>query len=420
MTEKEYLFYVVSNIEVNEIFYTNHRHFDMEKVQVETNFKKFCKNHSLLKKIVYLEEHKIGQDLLFCHDNFKKLDVLFLIDFSDGTNVYTIEKLIKWINTNQIQDDKILIMSHSDNECQLIKKMFNKKTTINFVIVPGPVTIALSEFLGRRYKKRFLFLSRNWNYKRLGSFVDLHRRGILNNSYYSFFNVKNVYSSPISPHEYYSFKEIDFHFNNIIKEITLVNVQWAKELQEYWNDNKNNIIDGMPYTLENETNEISGRSGQQFISNTLQDAFTNSAMSLLIETNTESDSRHFQCTEKTYKSMIYRHPFFVYGTPYQLQRTQQYGFKTFANTFDESYDNLENSWERIYHIHNQVDFLNNLNDSEFKKIIYKTIPETTHNYNLIMNMLSNIKLGIKYQQFDKTFDNLLLDQIPDHCFNNQY
>jgi hypothetical protein len=381
----------------------------------------FVDSKSLLQKIVYIREQAINDEFLFDSKKFKKLDALFLVDFCDGTNIYIIEKLKKWIETNKIPDKKILIISHSQHECELIKRIIDKDTKINFVIIQGPTHIAFNEFLGRRYKKRFLFLSRNWNQSRLISFIDLKRRGILDNCYYSFFNVKDVYSNPnTDPYEYYSITEMDEYVNTNIPALSAINSQWAKELHEYWNDEKINIVEGMPYLLNNETEEIPGRPGQQFISNTLQDAFTNSAMSLLVETNAFDSADHFQCTEKTYKSMIYRHPFFVYGTQHQLYRTRQYGFKTFSNAFDETYDTLDSVWARIYHIHNQVEDLNNISDEEFKKTIYKTIPETTHNYNLVMNKLVDIKSNINYQTFDKTFDNLLLDKIPDHWFNNQY
>lgn len=416
---KEYLFYIVSNSEVLPEGY-HHRHFDMKKAKILNNFDEFINDNSLLQKIVYVQEHIISKDFLIDSIKFKNLNALFVIDFSDGTSVYTIEKLKNWIETNQILDEKILIMAHSEHEQNLITNIMTKQTDINVVIVPGPIQIALNEFLGKRYKKRFLFLSRNWNPSRLISFIDLHRRRILDNCYYSFFNVKDIYSSPELPHNYYSLTDIEMFYNQSMQHISVINPQWAKELHEYWNDEKIKIVEGMPYLLENETKEISGRTGQQFISNTLQDAFTNSAMSLLVETNNYDVNTHFQCTEKTYKSMIYRHPFFVYATQNHLYRTQQYGFKTFSNVFDESYDTLNTAWERIYHIHNQVEILNNMTDVEFKKIIYKTTPETTHNYNLVMNMLTNFKSSIKYQTFNKVFDNLLFDNIPDHLFNNQY
>lgn len=421
MNNKEYLFYYLSNCTSVYNFSKSHRQFNMDKAEITNDFKKFIKNKTSLQKIVYLREQIIARDFLFNHDKFKNLNALFVVDFSDGTSVFIIEKLKNWIETNQIPDEKILIMTHSEHEQNLITRIMNKKTNINFVIVPGPIQIALSEFLGRRYKKRFLFLSRNWNLARLVSFVDLKRRGILENSYYSFFNVKNLYSNPdTDPYQYYSIAEIDEYFRGGIREIYETYPQWAKELHEYWNDEKIKIVEDMPYLLENETKEVPGRPGQQFISNTLQDAFTNSAMSLLVETNSFDPEDHFQCTEKTYKSMIYRHPFFVYATKYHLHRTRQYGFKTFSNVFDETYDTFDHWKDRIYHIHNQVEILNNMPDEEFKKTIYKTIPETTHNYNLVMNMLFDNKSGIKYQKFNKTFDNLLLDNIPDHWFNNQY
>jgi hypothetical protein len=411
---KEYLFYTVLASEATPPF---QRHFDMEKVEIIYDFKKFVKDSSSLKKVVYLEEHKVANDSLFNDERFKKLNALFLVNFSDGTSIYTIEKLKKWIEINQISEEKILVMAHSEHDVDLIKSII--KTNINFAIVPGPLLIVLHEFLTKKFKKRFLFLSRNWHNTRLVSFVDLRRRGILNNSYYSFFNVKNIYAdNRIEPRQYYSLEEIDTIFKNSIADISAKNPIWGNELNEYWNDEKTEIVRSMPCLLENESKEIPP--GQQFISNTLQDAFINSAMSLLVETNNYDISSHFQCTEKTYKSMMYRHPFFVYATENHLSRTRQHGFKTFSNVFDESYDTLNTAWERIYHIHNQVDHLNRMSDNEFKKIIYKTIPETTHNYNVVMNRLANIKSGITYKKFNKDFDNLLLNNPPDHWFNNAY
>jgi hypothetical protein len=420
MTDKEYLFYFLSNTPSEHNSFKHHRHFDMKKVKITNNLDEFINDKSLLQKIVYVREHIISRDLLIDSIKFKNLNSLFVIDFSDGTSVHTIEKLKNWIEKNQILEEKILIMTHSEHEQNLITRIIGKKQ-INIVVVPGPIRIALGEFLGKRYKKRFLFLSRNWSLSRLISFVDLKKRGILENCYYSFFNVKNIYLDPNTDlYDYYSMAEIEDYFAQGIQSINATNPRWATELHEYWNDEKIKIVEDMPYLLDNETKEVPGRPGQQFISNTLQDAFTNSAMSLLVETNNFDTPEHFQCTEKTYKSMIYRHPFFVYATKHHLKRTCQYGFKTFFNVFDESYDTLDQWHDRIYNIHNQVEILNNMSDTEFKKTICKTIPETTHNYNLVMNMLIDNKSSIKYQKFDKIFDNLLLDHLPDYLFNNQY
>lgn len=418
MKNLNYLIWVNSQEAIPDTYFYHHKHFDSNKIQLENNLKTFWAYKGPLKKVVYLEERRISDDTLIDSSILRHIDATFVVDFGDGPDIYIIENLKKWISKNHIPEEKILVMSHSRNDINLVKTIIGKETKINFVTVQTPSHTAFEEFIGKRYKKRFLFLSRNWNTTRLVSFVDLQRRGILENSYFSFFNIKDVYSS--KNREFYSFEEIDEVFQYGIEKISQKNVSWANQLTEYWNDNKKSIVEQMPYLLENETVEIKGPSGQQWISNTLQDAFVNSAMSLVVETNNSEFETHFQCTEKTYKSMIYRHPFFVYGAKYHLQRTREYGFKTFGNVFDESYDLLNTPWERIYHIHEQVEILNKMPETEFKKIIYKTIPETTFNYSFLMTKLSNFKANVKYQRFDKEFDNLLMTNPPDHWYDNDY
>jgi hypothetical protein len=418
MKEKEYLLYQASMLNSS---YIDHRFLDIEKIIFEQNLETFLKYQGTLKKIVYLDERSISSNLLINSKKFKKLDALFLADFIDGVPASHAIELKKWIDQNQIPFKKITIMTHSNHECNLLKKIFNNDNEINFVVISGPLNIALREFLGKPYTKRFLFLSRNWNVERLVTFVDFHRRCILDNCYFSFFNIKDVYTNPNSSHEYYSLEEIDIFFTSALTDIDSINAAWLNELREYWNDNKIKIVEGMPYLLEDETNEVKGRPGQQFISCTLQNAFTNSAMSLLIETtNGSKDHDHFQCTEKTYKSMIYRHPFLVYGGKYQLKRTREYGFNTFSHIFDESYDNLNTTWERIYHINNQVETLNKMSNIDFKKLMFEAIPETTFNFNRVMEAFYNFKTNIDYEKFDKNFDNLLLNKPIDNWFNNLY
>jgi hypothetical protein len=398
-----------------------HKHFDMKKVLEEHDFKNFLKYEGSLKKIVFIEERGLIDDLIFDHSKLKTLDAMFVVDLNDGTCLPAIENLKKWVDRNQIPTNKIFVNSHSDHEAAIIKQIFGTNSDINLVVMPTTMNTVVQEFLAKKFKKRFIFLNRNWQQERLITFIDLHRRGVTENSYFSFFNSKNVYSNPEHPHEFYTLKEINQTVRENLDRIKTTNNSWAKLLDEYWNDNQKEIVSGMPYLLENESNEIPGRSGQQVISNTLQDAFVNSAISLVSETNNrEANNIHFQCTEKTYKSMIYRHPFFVYATQNQLERTRSYGFKTFSHIFDESYDILETPWERIYHINNQVESLNKLSDTEFKKIVFRTVNETAHNYSMLMKKLSNLKENIKYSKFNNEYDDLLMSDPPDHWYNNAY
>ena len=93
---------------------------------------------------------------------------------------------------------------------------------------------------------------------------------------------------------------------------------------------------------------------------------------------------------------------------------------TFCHPGDESYDDLESSWDRIYNINNQAEQLNNLPLPEFKQKMYTAIPQTTHNYNLMMQRANNFKENLFTEFYNKDIDNLIFNSSPDHWFNNDY
>jgi hypothetical protein len=51
-------------------------------------------------------------------------------------------------------------------------------------------------------------------------------------------------------------------------------------------------------------------------------------------------------SEKTFKPIAFQHPLMVYGNSGTLKTLRQWGFETFDNLWDESYDLLTNSQQR--------------------------------------------------------------------------
>lgn len=66
------------------------------------------------------------------------------------------------------------------------------------------------------------------------------------------------------------------------------------------------------------------------------------AMTLVVETKAESNPPRPFVSEKTFKPMAYRHPFVVFGDVGTLQQLENWGFETFENLFDQSYDLIHN------------------------------------------------------------------------------
>ena len=59
-------------------------------------------------------------------------------------------------------------------------------------------------------------------------------------------------------------------------------------------------------------------------------------------------------TEKTFKPIMYGHPFILITHPGALDRLHQLGFETFPEWFDENYDSISDHGDRIKFIGNQV------------------------------------------------------------------
>lgn len=75
-----------------------------------------------------------------------------------------------------------------------------------------------------------------------------------------------------------------------------------------------------------------------------------------VVTETHAGEGPGQVTEKIYKLIFCCHPFIVYGPRYHLETLRRYGFKTFPELFDESYDSMPESFEKYNLISDQIKF----------------------------------------------------------------
>lgn len=96
--------------------------------------------------------------------------------------------------------------------------------------------------------------------------------------------------------------------------------------------------------------------------------FNNTAMSLVCEStvSTATDEWGYEqetaltnpvgafLSEKTFKAMAMAHPYMLIACPGCLQVAEQLGFETFADLWDQSYDNIENFDQRLHAIVEQL------------------------------------------------------------------
>ena len=97
-------------------------------------------------------------------------------------------------------------------------------------------------------------------------------------------------------------------------------------------------------------------------------------------------------SEKLFRSIIYKRPFIRLGMPNSLKVLRSWGFKTFDGIlFDESYDDIEDCFERTDHILKQVTSYLDMPFDELKEKIYSDEVQEVleHNYKLAYQIYNN-------------------------------
>jgi hypothetical protein len=85
-------------------------------------------------------------------------------------------------------------------------------------------------------------------------------------------------------------------------------------------------------------------------------------------------------TEKTFKPIVYQHPFVLIAPPGSLEFLKELGYKTFHPFIDETYDTIVDNNERMKLILKETERLSNLTQEELFKFIDQVKPITKFNY----------------------------------------
>lgn len=96
------------------------------------------------------------------------------------------------------------------------------------------------------------------------------------------------------------------------------------------------------------------------------------------ETVAAGYKQHF--TEKIFKPICMRMPFVLTGTAGALKYLQGYGFQTFASVWDESYDLIDDDYQRYEAVAQLLKQIDLLNTNEKEDIFTKCLPIIQHNY----------------------------------------
>jgi len=106
--------------------------------------------------------------------------------------------------------------------------------------------------------------------------------------------------------------------------------------------------------------------------------YNSTHFSIVVET--VIDNPEIFVTEKTFKPMAFYHPFIVMAQAGHLEYLRGQGFETYSNLFDESYDSIEDSHERLAAV---VTAIKNFSLEPYDKLTQQKI---NHNYQRFYNM----------------------------------
>ena len=116
-------------------------------------------------------------------------------------------------------------------------------------------------------------------------------------------------------------------------------------------------------------------------------------------------------TEKITKPIINYHPFIIVGPHKTLEILKFYGFKTFSEFWDESYDEIENTKDRFEEVIKIIDKLMNLSTDEWDNLTKKLKPILIYNRERL--------LSFQYHKIhDKFLENMV--SLLENKFSNHY
>lgn len=113
------------------------------------------------------------------------------------------------------------------------------------------------------------------------------------------------------------------------------------------------------------------------------DVIEDSYLSIITETYFQGP---LYFSEKIYCAMLYNHFFIYLGPAHSLKYLRQQGFKTFGHIIDESYDDIENSADRLFAVTRAMNNFLRLPLEQIRELYIENIDLITHNKSLVTNI----------------------------------
>lgn len=131
---------------------------------------------------------------------------------------------------------------------------------------------------------------------------------------------------------------------------------------------------------------------------------------LYLVTETVATGRRHHLTEKTFKPIAMGMPFIIVGTQGSLRYLRSYGFKTFGDLWDESYDDEPDDSRRIEKIAHTLKLLDDL--GEHRQAMFESAwPIIQHNWN---HFYGGGFEALLWQELQDMLNGIEFDSRPNH------
>jgi hypothetical protein len=228
------------------------------------------------------------------------------------------------------------------NECRMLEKLGHYEMF--------PTEENRNRNLNKIRSKRFIFRNANPREHRLYFAAQLKLKNLLNLSYYSWLN------------RYFVPKEKNYDW--IIKKYNL-----ESAIDENLKLGMTEFINRSPYIIDHDADNIGDGLNQRFLQPQM---FVDSYFTFVTETtfdNLDGENVLF-LTEKIYQPILQYHPFIVAGCPGTLAYMRKYGYQTFPELFDESYDQEQDLKKRTKMILDNIERVSFMPTEELHEIYY--------------------------------------------------
>lgn len=148
-----------------------------------------------------------------------------------------------------------------------------------------------------------------------------------------------------------------------------------EDFEEDWNRNIPIILDS------------NGKLGFRTTDTFKKELFLDSCVHIVTETSFEENELFI--SEKIIKPILMYQPFIVLGSVGYLERLKSYGFKTFSDFWDESYDTIKNPRKRYKKVRELILSLNKMSIEEMNELYQKTKEICIFNRQLHQSMYIN-------------------------------